>query len=207
MSEHGLTMGTADVRSAGPITFGPDGILFLADNVSAKIFAIDVADPGPATAAAAGPFDMADIDRHVGSFLGCAPADVVIRDIAVHPVSGHVYLSVRRGHGDAAQPVLIRVGRLDGSVTDVPFTGVAFAEVAIGDAPAPDDERQDITLPRGAEGEDFEIPGGRTIRILRQPIRTSTVTDLAYVNGDLLVAGLSNEIGRASCRERVLRLV
>jgi hypothetical protein len=191
VSEHGLTKGTADVRSAGPITFGPDGILFLADNVSAKIFAIDVADPGPA--ATAGPFDMADIGTHVGSFLGCAAADLVIRDIAVHPASGHVYLSVRRGHGDAAQPVLIRVGRLDGSIADVPFTDVAFAEVTIDDAPAPDDERQDITLPRGAEGEELQIPDGRKIRILRQPIRTSTVTDLAYTGGDLLVAGLSNE--------------
>lgn len=190
MGEYGLTMGTADVRSAGPITFGPDGILFLADNDSAKIFAIDVADPGPE---ASGPFDMADVDTHVGSFLGCAAADLVIRDLAVHPVSGHVYLSVRRGHGDAAQPVLIRVGRHDGSVTDVPFGGVSFAEVTIEDAPAADDARQDITLPRGDEGEELEIPGGRKIRILRQPIRTSTVTDLAYVNGDLLVAGLSNE--------------
>ena len=35
MSEHGLKVGTADVRSAGPITFGPAGILFLADNASA----------------------------------------------------------------------------------------------------------------------------------------------------------------------------
>ena len=30
MSEYGLQVGTADVRSAGPITFGPAGLLFLA---------------------------------------------------------------------------------------------------------------------------------------------------------------------------------
>jgi len=35
--------------------------------------------------------------------------------------------------------------------------------------------------------------GERTIRVLRRPIRTSTVTDMAYVDGALLVAGLSNE--------------
>src|SRR6201999_3419016 len=34
---------------------------------------------------------------------------------------------------------------------------------------------------------------GRTIRLLRRPIRTSTVTDMSYVDGALLVAGLSNE--------------
>jgi hypothetical protein len=46
MSEYGLRPGSAQVQSAGPITFGPAGILFLADNGSARVFAVDVADPG-----------------------------------------------------------------------------------------------------------------------------------------------------------------
>jgi hypothetical protein len=164
--------------------------LFLADNVSAKVFAVDGADPGPA--GGSGPFDLEDVDARVGSFLGCEPGDVVIKDMAVHPLSHNVYLSVQRGHGDAAQPVLVRIGRLDGSVTDVPLDDVPVAEVAIGDAPAQDDDRLDTTLPLGEEGEEFRF-GERTIRLLRQPIRTSTVTDMAYVGGALLVAGLSNE--------------
>ena len=190
MGEFGLRPGRADLRSAGPITFGPAGILFLADNVSAKVFAVDVADPGPAGGSEQ--FDLENVDSLVGSFLGCEPGDVVIRDMAVHPLSRNVYLSVQRGHGDAAQPVLVRLGRLDGSVTDVPLDDVPVAEVAIGDAPAEDDERLDTTLPLGEEGEEFQV-GERTVRILRQPIRTSTVTDMAYVSGALLVAGLSNE--------------
>ena len=35
MADYGLHSGTVDLRSAGPIAFGPDGILFLADNVGA----------------------------------------------------------------------------------------------------------------------------------------------------------------------------
>jgi hypothetical protein len=116
----------------------------------------------------------------------------MIRDMAVHPRSHNVYLSVQRGHGEAAQAVLMRIDRLDGSVCDVPLDDVPVAETAIGDAPAHDDVRQDITLPLGEEGEELRV-GERTIRILRQPIRTSTVTDMAYMNGELLVAGLSNE--------------
>jgi hypothetical protein len=154
------------------------------------VFAVDVADPGPAGEPE--PFDLANVDALVGSFLGCEPSDVVIRDMAVHPRSHNVYLSVQRGRGDAAQPVLVRIGRLDGSIADVPLDDVPVAEVAIGDAPAEDDERLDITLPLGDEGEELQV-GERTIRILRQPIRTSTVTDMAYVSGALLVAGLSNE--------------
>ncbi len=190
MGEFGLRAGRADLRSAGPITFGPAGILFLADNAAAKVFAVDVADPGPAGGSE--PFDLDNVDARVGSFLGCEPGDVVIRDMAVHPLSHNVYLSVQRGRGDAAQPVLVRIGRLDGSITDVPLDDVPVAAAVIGDAPAQDDERLDITLPLGDEGEELQV-GDRTIRILRQPIRTSTVTDMAYVDGALLVAGLSNE--------------
>jgi hypothetical protein len=190
VGEFGLRAGTADLRSAGPITFGPAGILFLADNAAAKVFAVDVGDQGPASDAE--PFDLENIDGRVGSFLGCEPGDIVIKDMAVHPLSHNVYLSVRRGHGDAAQPVLMRIDRLDGSITDVPLADLPVAEVAIGDAPAPDDDRLVTTLPLGDEGEELHV-GNRTIRILREPIRTATVTDMAYVNGELLVAGLSNE--------------
>jgi hypothetical protein len=192
MSEFGLRAGNVELRSAGPIAFGPDGILFLADNAGSKVFAVEVADPD--TGGGTDPFDLENVDALIGSFLGCEPGDVVIKDMAVHPRSGNVYLSVQRGRsGEASQAVLVRVGRLDGSVTDVSLDDVPVAETAIGDAPAEDDERLDITLPLGEEGEELQIGGGRTVRILRQPIRTATVTDLAYVNGELLVAGLSNE--------------
>src|SRR5258708_4281176 len=68
VGEYGLTVGTADLGWAGPITFGPEGILFLADNVAAKIIAVDVADPG--AAAGDDPLDVDDVDVRIGSFLG-----------------------------------------------------------------------------------------------------------------------------------------
>jgi hypothetical protein len=190
MNEYGLSAGKADIRSAGPITFGPAGILVLADNVSAKVYAVDVADPGPE--AGSEPFDLENVDVRVGSFLGCEASDVVIRDMAIHPKSHHVYLSVQRGHGDAGVPVLVRIDSVDGSIIDVPLDDVPVAEMVLTDAPAEDDGRIDATLPLDNEGEEATY-GDRTIRILRRPIRTSTVTDMAYVDGDLLVAGLSNE--------------
>jgi hypothetical protein len=190
MSEYGLRPGSAQVESAGPITFGPAGIMFLADNAAARVLAADVADPGPATAAE--PFDLADVDARIASYLGCDVDDIDIRDMAVHPVSHAIYLSVQRGRGEGSQAVLIRISVPDGVVTDVPLETVPVAEAVIADAPAEDDERQDATL---GQGEEFTY-GGRTIRILRRPVRTSTITDMVYVGGDtgtLLVAGLSNE--------------
>src|ERR1700728_4873898 len=159
MGEFGLRIGTADIRSAGPITFGPAGILFLADNGSAKVFAVDVADPVPA--AGSEPFDLENVDVRVGSFLGCDADDIAIWDLAIHPITHNVYLSVQRGRGDAGRPVRVRIDRLDGSITDVALEDVPVAEVTIADAPGEDDERQDVTLPRGAEGEELQV-GERT---------------------------------------------
>ncbi len=190
VTEYGLRVGRAELGSAGPITFGPAGILFLADNAAATVFAVDVNDPGHP--AGSGPFELADVDARVGSLLGSDAADIAIRDLAVHPDSGNIYLSVQRGHGEQAQAVLVRIDRADASISDVPLTDVPVASVVIADAPAPDDERVDVILPLGDEGEQITV-GSRTIRILRRPIRTSTVTDIAYVDGALLVAGLSNE--------------
>jgi hypothetical protein len=190
MSEYGLRAGSVELGSAGPITFGPAGILFVADNSAAKIFAIDVRDEG--SAAGSEPFDLENVDARVGSYLGCEAQDVVIRDMAVQPGSHNLYLSVQRGRGDAGQAMLVRIDRLDGSISDVSLNEVLSTEVTIADAPAADDERLDITLPLGPEGEEYQF-GERTIRLLRQPIRTSTITDMAYIDGFLLVAGLSNE--------------
>jgi hypothetical protein len=190
MTDYGLQVGSADIRSAGPIAFGPEGILFVADNAAAKIFAVAVPEEGPA--AGAEPFDVADVDARLSSFLGCDRADVIIRDMAVHPVTHNVFLSVQRGRGESGQAVLVRINGLDGVVTGVPLRDLPMAEMVLGDAPAEDDERTDVLLPMGEEGEELTV-GERTIRILRPPIRTSTITDMAYVDGQLLVAGLSNE--------------
>jgi hypothetical protein len=190
MSTYGLQRGSVEIESAGPITFGPEGILFLADNRAARVVAVDVADPGGAVGPE--PFDVENVDTAVASFLGCATSDLMIRDMAVHPTSHNVYLSVQRGRGDSGQAVLVRIGSLDGSVSDVVLDDVHFSEMTIADAPAEDDERLDTTLPMAPEGEEVQF-GERTLRVLRRPIRTSTMTAMAYIDGVLLVAGLSNE--------------
>jgi hypothetical protein len=46
--------------------------------------------------------------------------------------------------------------------------------------------------PGDPDGEVLDVHG-ITLHITREPLRTSTVTDLAYVDGTLLVAGASNE--------------
>jgi hypothetical protein len=191
MGDFGLQVGTPQLRSVGPITFGPGDILFVADNGTAKVVAVDVAERG-ADAVGAQPFDLDDIDSRLAAFLGCSVDDVGIRDMAVHPRTHNVYLSVMRGRGDAAMPVILRIDVLDASLSEVALQNVPFAEADITNAPSEDDPRVSIELPDGPEGEELEVRG-RTIRIWRRPARTATVTDMSYVDGTLLVAGMSNE--------------
>jgi len=191
MGTFGLAVGTPDIKSVGSMTFGPDDILFVADNDSAVVFAIDVADPG-ADVVDTEPFDLDDVDTRLASFLGCSREDVRICDMEVHPRTHHVYLSVMRGQGDAAAPVIVRIDVVDGSLSEVNWENVPFSSAAITNAPAEDDPRINVELPQGTEGEEIEI-AGRKLRIWRRPARTATVTDMSYFDGALLVAGMSNE--------------
>jgi hypothetical protein len=189
--KYGLEVGTPPLESAGPLAFGPEGILFVADNSRATIFAIDLGDAGAPSAPR--PLDVDKLDTRLAAYLGCDRADVHIRDMAVHPTSQEVYLSVMRGGGAAATPVLIKVG-VDGALSEVNLEGVPFAQARIEDAPAADDPRVDGRVVRGEnEGEELVTPSGVRLRIAREGLRTVTVTDLAYVDGALLVAGASNE--------------
>ena len=190
MSDLGLQRGSVELRSAGPITFGPDGVLFVADNATATIHAIDVGASGAASGAE--PFDLEHVDERVASYLGAAVGDVAIHDLAVHPATHEVYLSVQRGHGDDGRAVLLRIDGLDGSVREVDLVDVPTASVGLDDAPDEADDRSDVTLPTDGSGEELTF-GDRTIRILKRPIRMATVTDLACAGDALLVAGLSNE--------------
>ena len=167
LGKYGLEVGTPDIKSVGPLAFGPEGILFVGDNVGAAIFAIDVGDGDTAHEELS--INVDKLDTSLAAFLGCSRDDVSIRDMTVHPSSQNVYLSVRRGSGEATVPVLIKVGS-DGTLSEVPLEDVPFSQTLIEDAPAEDDPRSG-----------------------RERLRTVTVTDMAYVDGVLLVAGASNE--------------
>jgi hypothetical protein len=159
----GMRTGAPDVQSLGPMTFGPENILFVGDSEGASIHAIRIEDG----AARSGAINVDRIDQRIAEALGVAADQVLIRDMAVHPVSRNVYLSATRGRGAGGQPVLLRVTR-DNGIEVVSLDEVMFSTAAIPNAPASD-------------------PSAR-----RNP-RTFTVTDLAFADGRVWVAGLSNE--------------
>src|SRR4051794_38864456 len=64
----GLKSGSPDIKSAGPLAFGPDGILFVGDTQGAALFAIDTGDNKPASEKAA--IRIEDLAKKVAARLG-----------------------------------------------------------------------------------------------------------------------------------------
>jgi hypothetical protein len=158
--------GQPGLKFAGPLAFGPEGILFVGDPLSAAVFAIDTGDRAAGEGAA---IKVDKINQQVAALLGSSPDQVLINDLAVNPISGTAYLSVSRGRGPNAQPVIIRVGA-DGKLSELELEKVRYSTAPLPNAPGPDAKDR-----RGNSQ------------------RQESITDLAFVDGRVVVAGLSNE--------------
>src|SRR5262245_36226523 len=95
LGARGGVAGAPELKSMGALAFGPGSTLFIGDSEAGAILAVQLDD----AAQPAGTFDVAGIDRKVAQVLGTTPEDIIINDLAVHPVSHNVYLSVTRGRG------------------------------------------------------------------------------------------------------------
>src|SRR5690348_14344983 len=96
----GMNSGKADVKSAGPLAFGPSGILFIGDSLGAQIVAIDTGDTKAATT---GSINMSGVDGKIAAALGTTADQISIRDVVTNPVLKNVYISVSRGRGADAK--------------------------------------------------------------------------------------------------------
>lgn len=161
--------GKPEIKSMGPLAFGPDGVLFVADTRSAAIVAIATGDVK--TAAGGQAVKIEGINQKIAALLGTTADQILIDDMAVNPVSHNVYLAVSRGRGPDAVPVLIRV-QASGQPEVVALDKVKYSRAELSQAP-----------PDAVTGE-----GNR-----RSNPRQESITDIAFLNGEVLIAGLSNE--------------
>jgi hypothetical protein len=172
-----LPSGKVELHSAGVLAFGPDGILFVADNAGGTVVAIDTQDRKKVASAQ---INVQGVDAKIAALVGVTPDQIVINDVKVNPISKNAYISVSRGQGPAAMPLIVRV-EPDGNVSNVSLDNVKRASVSLVDA-APDNG---------------PVAGYPAFGL---PLRMLTITDMAYMNGNLLVAGLSNEEWSSSLR-------
>lgn len=151
-----------EIKSISSMSFGPDGILFIGDSKSATVFAVNTKDAKQNKKVA--PLDIKSLDQKVAAALGTEAANITITDMAVNPVSKILYLAVQSLDGT---PALLT---LQGDkLASVPLKDLAYTSVIINNAPA----------------EDAKDQRGRSVRI-------SSISDIGYADGKLMVSGLSN---------------
>jgi hypothetical protein len=161
----GMTAGAVPLMSAGPLAFGPDGVLFVGDSVGGQIVAIDTGDR---TRGRAHAVNVKEINVKIAAMVGVEPDQVIINGVDVDPISKNVYLSASRGRGPDAMPLIVRVNG-DNQITVLSLNDLKHSVVQLTDAPGMDPPAR-----------------GPNPRML-------TITDMNYVDGNLMVAGLSNE--------------
>lgn len=161
----GLKKGTPDLKSISALAFAPGGVLLIGDSTGAAVFAVASGDEKSDPDKVS--INVEGINEQAAAALGVTPQDILITDMAVNPESGNAYVAVSRGRGPEATPVILRVDAA-GKIGMLELKDALFAKAELPNPPAP-----------GGSGRDDK--------------RSQAVTDLAYVDGRVIVAGLSNE--------------
>lgn len=183
--EPGMKKGTPDIVSLSVLEFNQDGILFVGDSKGGTIYAIDLDDDQVSSNEEQ--LSIPDLEDKLAGLLGTTADNIMIHDMAVNPISQNVYLSVSRGRAkwtsrwetpndleDAS--ILIRITP-SGDMSEASLENVEYSSVAI---PNPVDSEIEHRWKKGAK------------------LRSDAITDIAFDNGQLYVAGLSNEEFRSA---------
>lgn len=158
-----------ELQSAGALEFGPDGVLFIGDSYGSQVVALETNDMDAPVAPEA-PVLVERIDVELAALLGANPLDIVINDMVVNPLSQNIYLTLHVGRTIDPGVAIVRFVKDTGELEILDLSTFDMTSVDLPLAPAFDEELQ----------------YGHSERIL-------TVTDITYYNGELLIAGVSNQ--------------
>ena len=170
------------VEALGALEFSPEGVLFVGDNVAGAIHAFDLR--AESRSKEKFEINVYNVDAQVAAVLGTAQNNVRINDIAVHPNSGEVYLSVTRGHGINALPALLKVNAKN-QVKTMDLASLKTTSQKLNKLP---DGSQQFVL-RGT----MAPPTPKEVAKSKRPMRMLSILDMEYHKGELFVAGISNE--------------
>lgn len=168
------------IQSMSVLEFSPDGVLFIGDSIGGRIVAVPMDEPAPAELPER--FEVPDVEASIGALLGTTADEVVLHDMAVHPISKNTYVAVSRARGKwdmkwklpndlADAKVLVRIG-LDGELALVELDGMESTSL-------------DLPRPVSADKEHHWKEG--------VSLRVDMLTDLAFHDGKVFATGLSNE--------------
>ncbi|MGC3944755.1 MAG: hypothetical protein QM762_09560 [Chryseolinea sp.] len=154
--------GDIQLKSLTSIAFNKDGVLFLADPLGMKIYALDEKH---VTSGPVEQLEVTNIDEKIAALLGVSTKDIKIEDMAVNPTSHEVYFAVIR-RGASLQPTVIKVDSKS-KIYAFNLSNVNYYEASLSDVPAKSPHTY------------FPL--------------SSAITDMAFIEGELYVAGLSGD--------------
>ncbi|MEL6675635.1 MAG: hypothetical protein AAFR61_25730 [Bacteroidota bacterium] len=170
------------IESLGALAFSPEGVLFAGDQLSGAIHAIDLSKETRTKETFE--INVYNVDAQVAAVLGTSPSHVQINDMAVHPKSGELYLSVTRGHSMDALPALININAAN-ELHTVDLASLSITSQGLSKMP-------DISKQFRARGS-MGPPTIKEIAKAQKPQRMFSIMDMEYHKGELFVAGISNE--------------
>lgn len=174
-------------RYAGVLTFAPDGTLFVGDNISSAVFAYktDQAQPEQPDPKAP-PLEVDSVDNRIASIVHSKIGHVEINGMAVHPTSREIYLSVSRHSSGGVAPAIVKVS-LTGKISELKLNSPDRSEFQIKDAPTADQHFAD-------RAGQWPVPSPELYhQKAKTPMRSMTIVDMKFHDGELYIAGISNE--------------
>ncbi|NNC44026.1 MAG: hypothetical protein HKO03_12400, partial [Acidimicrobiia bacterium] len=96
-----------DMKFAGALTFSEDGILFVGDNHNGAVYAFEM--PAEQRQSQTFPRSIRNVDARIAELLGVREGAVEINDLAVHPISKDIYISITRIESFASQPAIVKI--------------------------------------------------------------------------------------------------
>ncbi|MFK7946558.1 MAG: hypothetical protein AB8G11_03125 [Saprospiraceae bacterium] len=176
------TININQIKSLGVLEFSDEGVLFIGDNILGNILAVDLTTERKT--ADKFEINVYNIDAQIAAVLGTTQSDVQLNDLAVHPVSGEIFLSVTRGHGVEAFPALIKVDA-ENRIHNMDLSTLEITAQALDNLP---DSNRRVAL-RGTGS----APTKKEIAKSKRSLRMLSIVSMEYHKGELFVAGINNE--------------
>jgi hypothetical protein len=170
-----------DLKFAGALEFSDKGTLFVGDNYNGAIYAFDM------TAAElvkdVKPVFMMNIDARIAELLGVGPSALELNDMAVHPVSHEIFISVSRIGNHVSQPAIVKVTQKD-ELELLNLGDYASTKQSLDHYP-----QQDTTFK--ARGIMKQEPLIRDVAKSAVKLTSLAIMDMEFHNGELFVAGVA----------------
>ncbi len=168
------------IQSISVLEFMDDGTLLIGDSIGGQVIAVDLGEQNDGSEV--NRLSVPDLESKLAQMLGTQPADVLIHDMAVHPGSREVYLAVSRSRAKWNSRWELP-NHLANSTTLLKMTPEGeFSEVNLK------------TLKQSSVSLKSPIDAAKEHRWMKGlSQRVEAITDITFSEGNIYVAGLSNE--------------